>query len=88
MAIKKRSISILKNIRQNKKKREVNRAIKREAKSSFKMAIKAIEKKETGTEKLRDAFKKIDKAVKKGVFHKNKANRLKSRLSRKYSAIV
>lgn len=90
MAIKKRAISILKNIRQNKKRRERNKAIKSETKTSIKMAIKSIEKaeKEESFEKTKDAFKKIDKAAKKGIFHKNKANRLKSKLSKRLSSIV
>ncbi len=90
MAIKKRAFSILKNIRQNKKKNLLNKVIKTEAKSSIKMTIKSIEKdeKERGLEKLKLAFKKIDRAAKKGIFHKNKANRLKSKLSKKLSAIV
>lgn len=87
MAIKKRAISILKNIRQNKKRREKNRAIKSETKTSIKMAIKSIEKEES-LEKTKYAFKKIDKAAKKGIFHKNKANRLKSKLSKRLSSIV
>lgn len=90
MAIKKRSLSVLKNIRQNKKRRERNKAIKKAAKSAFKIAVKSIEKgeKEASIEKVSLAFSKIDKAAKKGVFHKNKAARLKSKLSKRLAAIV
>ncbi|MEW6006724.1 MAG: 30S ribosomal protein S20 [bacterium] len=86
MAIKKRKISVLKNIRQNKKRYLLNKACKADVKSS----IKSIEKgeKESSLEKLKLAFKKIDKAAKKGIFHKNKAARLKSKLSKRASAIV
>lgn len=89
MAIKKRSLSVLKNIRQNKKRREMNKAIKSEAKGCIKMAIKSIEKaeKEESLEKTKCAFKKIDRAAKKGIFHKNKANRLKSKLSKRFSSV-
>jgi small subunit ribosomal protein S20 len=33
-----------------------------------------------------DAFKAIDKAAKRGTIHRNKANRLKSRVSKRLSA--
>lgn len=85
MVIKKRALSILKNIRKDKKRKERNKAIKIKAKSSFKMAIKSIEKgkKEEGIKNLSLAFKNIDKAREKRVFHKNKAARLKSKLSKR-----
>ena len=53
--------------------------------SSVKTAIKKLEKevnKEVANEKLNIAMKRIDKAVKSGLIHKNKAARQKSRLTK------
>lgn len=44
-------------------------------------AVKAVRRKPTA-KTLSLAFQRLDKAVKTGVIHKNKASRLKSRLSR------
>jgi small subunit ribosomal protein S20 len=45
------------------------------------IAIKKAQKKPT-PESIRIAFKAVDKGVKKDIFHKNKAARIKSRLSK------
>lgn len=51
-------------------------------KSSMKTAVKKVEKEAT-LENLNTANKRIDKAVSGGIIKKNKAARLKSRLSKK-----
>jgi len=57
--------------------------------ASLKTAVKGLEKeikngtKENAQTKLTNAIKKIDKAAKKNIIHKNKAARLKSRLTKK-----
>ncbi len=51
-------------------------------KSSMKTAVKKVEKEAT-LENLNTANKRIDKAVSGGLIKKNKAARLKSRLSKK-----
>ncbi|HAW49489.1 TPA: 30S ribosomal protein S20 [bacterium] len=88
--IKKRSRSVLKAIRQNEKRRERNRAVKKEIKAHIKKTKKAIvsNEKDLALENLRLATKKIDKAAKKKILHKNKANRLKSKLAKKVAEIV
>ena len=54
----------------------------------YKDAVKAVrqfvvaKKKDEAGKGLSLAFAQLDKAVKKNVIHKNKANRLKSRLSK------
>ena len=50
-------------------------------KTTYKTAVKRVstEKKSEG---LRDAYKALDKAAKSRIIHKNKAARLKSRLSK------
>lgn len=45
------------------------------------LSIKKAEKKTTSAS-LREAFSMLDKAVKKNIIHKNKASRIKSRLSK------
>ena len=58
-------------------------------KSSIKTAIKAVEKavaennKELASTSLNVALQRIDKAVGSNLVHKNKAARLKSRLTKK-----
>ncbi|MCK5732162.1 MAG: 30S ribosomal protein S20 [Tenericutes bacterium] len=75
----------IKRNRQNEKRRVANAAFK----SSLKTAIKNVEstvassEKDAAIEALSFAYKKLDKAVSKGIHHKNYANRQKARLSHK-----
>lgn len=74
---------------QNEKKRLANASFK----SSLKTAIKGVEQavanneKEKAIENLSLAYKKLDKAVTKGIHHKNYANRQKARLSHKVNSL-
>lgn len=68
--------SAKKKLRQDRKKEKVNKILKR----GFRNALKDAEKSKT-TEKIKKAVALLDKAVKKGLLHKNKAARIKSRLS-------
>ena len=76
--------SAKKRMRSNAKKAEVNTLII----SSMKTAIKKFEKevksgnKEEASNKLNIAIQRIDKAMSSGKIHKNKAARLKSRLTK------
>jgi small subunit ribosomal protein S20 len=56
----------------------------------LKKARKAIANgaKEEAVSSVRAAFSQIDKMVPKGIFHKNKAARLKSRLNTKLKKLV
>ena len=78
-----------KALRQNEKRRVQNLRKKREIKLAVKNLEKSLSKKdnENAEKYLRTAFKKIDKASKTFI-HKNKANRLKSRLSKKVNKSV
>lgn len=58
------------------KKREANQSRRK----NYKAAVK--EARVEGTTKLSAAFKALDKAAKAGTIHRNKASRLKSRLSK------
>lgn len=81
--------SQIKRVKTNEKSRAANAAYK----SSLKTAIKDVEvaihnqDKATAETALSFAFKKLDKAVSKGVYHKNYASRQKSRLTKQVNAI-
>ena len=69
-----------KRIRQNEKRRQVNKTVK----SRMKTAIKAVGKADDSNraEALSQAHKRIDKAAKSNTIHKNAAARYKSRLAK------
>jgi small subunit ribosomal protein S20 len=74
--------SQIKRNRQNLKRRELNRVFRGRARTALKKARLAIESGniEEAREATQIATKALDKAAAKGVFHKNKAARQKSRL--------
>ena len=72
-----------KRVRQNEKRRDVNRNNRTRLRSSIRKlraALAAGDKKEIGT-LLPDTISTIDKAVQKGVLHRNAAARHKARLT-------
>lgn len=81
--------SAKKRMRSNAKKAEVNTLVT----SSMKTAIKKFEKEvkagniEAANNNLNIAMQRIDKAVVSGLVHKNKAARLKSRLTKMKNAM-
>lgn len=78
--------SAKKRVRQNEKRRLRNKTIRSYVKTCIRKVIKAIEgkqSKETVLELARQAQRAIDKAVTKGVFHKNEGARKKSKLMSK-----
>ena len=75
----KRTISGLKRVRQDLKKRRSNRSLKLRLRRTLK-EIKSLKEKVTYDEFLPKVQTKIDKAVKKGIIHKNTAARIKSRI--------
>ena len=77
----------IKRNRQNEKRRLRNKGIRSEINSRVKTALKNAESGETSSEDLQEAVKKKDKAVAKGILHKNTAARKKSRLSRKLNSL-
>ena len=76
--------SAKKRMRSNAKKADVNTLVT----SSMRTAIKKFERvakegnKEEASDKLNIAIQRIDKAMSAGLVHKNKAARLKSRLTK------
>ena len=75
--------SQIKRIRTNEKRRLRNKAVKSELKTYVRRTREAIAEgdKEKATEALRAASRKLDKAVSKGVIHKNQAANRKSKLA-------
>lgn len=70
--------SVKKSLRQSLRKAEINKPIKSKARTLLKKA-----RQNPSAENVKEAFSALDKAVKGHIFHKNKANRLKSRLAKK-----
>jgi small subunit ribosomal protein S20 len=81
--------SAIKRARQNPKLRKHNASMRSMLRTHIKNVVKAIEAKQL--EEARTALKKaqpvIDKAVDKGLIHKNKAARHMSRLSAHVKAL-
>lgn len=78
-----------KRVLQDQKRRDRNRTFK----GSIKKAVKAVENsiaqndKEAALKNLELAYKKFDKALAKGIYHKNTVARKKSRLTKKVNAL-
>lgn len=73
-----------KRARQNKSRYELKHAQRSIVRSAVKKIIKDVENKEKNlADNLKLAQSTIDKIADKGVIHKNKAARIKSRLNRK-----
>jgi small subunit ribosomal protein S20 len=75
----KRSISVLKNIRQTDKLRIVNRNKKRKLKDALKK-VKKIKTKKSALKAYPSVQKLIDKSVQDGIIKKNTAARQKAQL--------
>ncbi len=77
--------SAKKALRQSKRKNERNSAYKIKIHKTKKTIQKSLIAKESDKAKtdLKAFYKIVDKASKRNIIHKNKANRLKSRLAKK-----
>lgn len=69
--------SAKKKLKQDKKRTQANKLLK----LALRDALKNAQKTKT-LDKVKSAIKLTDKSVKKGLIHKNKAARIKSRLSK------
>lgn len=67
----------IRKLRADKRKTVMNGRVRR----GYKKAVSDTRKKATAAN-LTKAFSQLDRAAKKGTIHKNKANRLKSRLAK------
>lgn len=81
--------SQVKRVKTNEKRRQFNASYKASMRTAIKNVEVAIENKnvEAAKEAYNTANKKLDKAVAKGICHKNYAARQKSRLSKKINAL-
>ena len=79
--------SAIKRNRQNEKRRMRNRAVRSEMKTHTKAAVASATGEADTEESLKTAIKQIDKAAAKGVIHKNKAARDKSRLVKRVKTL-
>ena len=70
-----------KTLRSQKKRASNNKIVRTYTKSRMKMALDSIDSKET----VISAISALDKAVSKGILHKNNAARKKSRLMKKFN---
>ena len=79
--------SAKKRIRQNEKRRLRNRAVRSVVRGSVKSAREALTGKTADSATVvREAIRTIDRAVTKGIMHRNTAARRKSALARKLNA--
>lgn len=76
--------SALKRVRQNAKRKEINRGNRSKVRTQIKKLRAAIagNDKSSSTELLNPTVSLIDKAVSKGILHKNTGARYKSRLTK------
>jgi len=81
--------SAKKRIKVIAKKTLANKIVKSQAKTAIKQVVVAANAGKTDEAKaaLTNAVSKIDKASKKGIYHKNNAARKKSRLTKMVNAI-
>lgn len=80
--------SQIKRIKTNEKARQRNKAVKSSLKTAIRKAREAVAAGDTqkAEELTREASRKLDKAVSKGVIHKNQAANKKSALASKASS--
>jgi len=81
--------SAIKRVDVNNKKRALNQSQKSEMRTKIKNVEKLIEANDVENAKaaLKETVKYIDKAVQKGIIHKNNGDRQKSRLSKKVASL-
>lgn len=79
--------SSIKDIRRSRKRQERNQSVRSAIKTFVKKTRSAIEGgDENAVQLISDTSALVDKAAKRGIIHKNGANRRKSRLARRLNA--
>ncbi len=83
------SLSAKKRVRQNAKRKIINRARKSQVKTQIKHFEEALNKgdQQQATEQLRLVFKRLDKVAATSTMHKKTAARKKSRLAKKLNGL-
>ena len=81
--------SQIKRIKQNEKRHQRNKAVKSDLKTAVRKFREAAEsgEKDQAVELARNAGRKLDKAVSKGVIHKNQAANRKSAIAKKAASL-
>ena len=81
--------SQIKRNKQNEKAHQRNKAVKSELRTHVRKFREAVEagNVEEATSAMRVASRKLDKAVAKGVIHKNQAANRKSAIARRYAEL-
>ena len=83
------TIGALKQWKQSETRRLRNHSVKSALRTQIRKVLTAVEKKEAENSRaaLSFAFKLFDRAVSKGVIHRNNADRHKSRLAARVNAL-
>jgi len=81
--------SQIKRNRQNEKRRLRNKSVKSSLKTAIRKFHEAADSGDTAkaTELMRDASRKLDKAVSKGVIHRNQAANRKSAIAKRLQSL-
>lgn len=84
------SLSAIKRVRQNEKRRDRNRSNRTRLRSQIKKLRQALEASnlEEAQKLLPQTMSLVDVMVKKGIIHENAGNRYKSRLTRRLSGLT
>jgi small subunit ribosomal protein S20 len=84
------TISALRQHKQSEIRRQRNHAVKSELRTQMKKVLGAVDKKDAALSKtaLSEAYALLDRAVGKGVIHKNNADRHKARLAARVNAVA
>ena len=82
-------VSALKRVRQTIKKTEINRNNRSRVRGALRKMreVVAAGNKETAEKTFRETVSALDKAIQKGILHKNTAGRYKSRIAARVKAI-
>jgi small subunit ribosomal protein S20 len=83
------TISALRQHKQSEIRRQRNHAVKSTLRTQMKKVLTAVESKDAAASRtaLQEAYKLLDRAVGKGVIHRNNADRHKSRLAARVNAV-
>ncbi len=76
-----------KDVRQSAKRRERNRYYGKTTRNAVR-DLRAVTEKAAASEQMPDVVAMIDKLAKRGVIHKNKANNLKSKLTKRINSLA
>lgn len=74
--------SAIKTLRQQKRRAVVNAGIR----AKMRTIIKAVQT-DLGTQGLSEMYSTVDRAAKRGVIHRNKAARIKSRITKRVASL-